>query len=131
MKKFTLHAVATALLVAVASPALAHNGPHGPHNGSMIKVKGYSMEFVEKNDGTKGTISLYITDAKKAHVATGDVSVDITAADGHKLTTSLKPDGDHFSGAMELEDMGGYKALVKYKQEKTRLNGRFEFTRKS
>jgi hypothetical protein len=124
-------ALATLMIVAVASPALAHNGPHGAHKGPLLKVKGYSMEFVESNVGTKGILDLYLTDAKKTAIAKGDVKVDITAADGHKLSTTLKPAGDHFTGEVELEDMGGYKALVKYKQGKTLLNGRFEFARKS
>jgi hypothetical protein len=122
--------IASASVLVTAMPALAHGAhTHGAHQGELLKSKGYTIEFVKTSKGEDGTFDVYVTDVHKAVVNKGDVSIDLTAADGHKLSAKLAPTGDHFSGVAKLEDEGAYVALVKLKLGKTSINGRFPFNR--
>lgn len=130
IRKFATTLAAASAIAFAGLPALAHAGhPHGPHKGEVLKSKGYTIEFVKVTKDEDGTFEVYVTDAKKAAVTKGDVSIDLTAADGHKLTAKLAPMGDHFMGTAKLEDPGAYTALVKIKLGATALTGRFPFNR--
>jgi hypothetical protein len=65
MEIVKLSALLALAVVAFASPALAHNGLHGPHHGEVITVEGTSLELVETNAGSKGTFEVYVSQLHK------------------------------------------------------------------
>ena len=86
--------IPSALLLAVAGPALAHNGVihEAPHGGIMKAVKNADMEIVL---APAGGVRIYLVDPKGAALpasAASDLSVEIDRPGKKTEYVTMKPD---------------------------------------
>lgn len=102
--------IATALVVAAASPALAHEEAKGPHGGHVMEASGHHIEFVP----SPTEVTFYLSDEAGKPIASKNAKAKAFVQDGGKTTPiALAPvDPDKLSAKLAAPLNSGAKVAV-------------------
>ncbi|WP_144098249.1 hypothetical protein [Croceicoccus sediminis] len=109
MKKFLIAGTATVML-AFATPALAHGSVEPMHGGMVVEMAGETVvELVKTSQG----MDVYFNDGHaELPAASFDANLIVTPAAGKKFTAELKPASGNRLTAAGVKAAAGTKVVV-------------------
>ncbi|HET6387924.1 hypothetical protein [Hyphomicrobium sp.] len=101
---------AASLVLAAASPALAHEAVKGPNGGHVMEVSGYHIEFVP----SQTEVTFYLSDQAGKPIASKGTKAKVFVQDGGKTTPlQLTPtDPDKLTAKLAAPLVSGAKVAV-------------------
>jgi hypothetical protein len=127
MRKTILTALVATL--SLAAPAWAHGGDHhedhhhdAPHGGIVRTVKPYHFELVTKGN----QVRVYLLDDRLKLLPTkGRKGEAIVQLNGKTQRVTLQPNGDAFTGTLDLSKASKYVAVISLDIDGKTYRGRF------
>jgi hypothetical protein len=104
------HLIATALVLAASSPALAHEEAKGSHGGHVMEASGHHIEFVP----SPTEVTFYLSDEAGKPIPSKDAKAKAFVQDGGKTTPlALTPaDPDKLTAKLATPLTPGSKVAV-------------------